>query len=1210
LPIIWNIPLIVLSVLVAMIGSFTALTHAQRMRQSSDRSARIWMIVGSITLGLAIWSMHFIGMLAFHLPIPLGYDLGLTLFSALPAIAAALLGFYVLHAPGISKQRIAISGLLMGIGISTMHYTGMAALKMSPAISYNPMLFALSVVIAVIASWGALLMMYQGERVKLPALQRFLLGAVIMGLAISGMHYTAMLGVQIQAGSLCLADALWIEPNILAALVALTSLFWFGGGILATLYDQRLSQQNARNLKQLREAHAELDRSAKRKAFDMTQSLRESEERTRLLLESVAEGIYGVDMQGCCTFINPSALHLLGYQHESGLVGQPIHKLIHHTRANGAPYPAAECRMFQSYRDDREVHGDDEVFWRKDGSSFPVEYWSYPIRHEGVVNGAVVTFFDISARKQMEQQLALSELELRAIIEAEPECVKLLGADGTVLKMNPAGLDMLEADEPEQIIGQQAQGVVAPGSRRDFAAHLRRVFDGESAQLQFEVVGLKGTHRWLETNAVPMRDAQGKVTALLGVTRDITARKQSEEIMRNNESKLRMLMDNAADAVFVADVKTEHWIYFNDRAIALLGYSREELLQMGIYDLVPPSFREVYRENFCRIAQSDKDKVWNFEARLIKKDGRRVPVDLNMVRLPDGNLYGSCRDITERKQAEQEIKIAATAFEAQEGMIVTDANKVVLRVNRAFTKLTGYSNEEVVGKTPAILKSGRQNEAFYRDMWKTLLHDKYWEGEVWNRRKNGEIYPEWLCITAVCDAAGKITHYVGSFTDITERKAAEAEIHRMAFFDSLTGLPNRRLLLDRLEHAQASSARSTNHGAIMFIDLDNFKTLNDSQGHDVGDLLLVEVARRLTSCVRSGDTVSRLGGDEFVIIMENLSDEAQEAASLSEAIGEKVMAMINQPYMLGKHEHHCTSSIGVCLFINHQESADELLKRADVAMYQAKNSGRNTIRFFDPAMQQAVEARASLEADLRRAMARQQLQIYYQMQVDSARHVTGAEALLCWQHPVRGLVPTTQFIQMAEETGMILAIGRWVLEGACMQLKKWDSDPLTCELQLAVNVSAHQFRQPTFVDQVRAALANSGADPLRLKLELTESLMLENVNDTIDKMNALKALGIGFALDDFGTGYSSLQYLKRLPLDQIKIDRSFVRDIASNPNDAAIVQTIIAMSQALGLNVIAEGVETEAQHEFLNLQGCHAFQGFLFGRPMPLNEFEQRLREK
>ncbi|MBK9160455.1 MAG: PAS domain S-box protein [Nitrosomonadales bacterium] len=1205
----WDIPLIFLSVLIAMVGSFTALTHAQRMRQSSGRQVWSWMLAGSVTLGMAIWSMHFIGMLAFHLPIPIGYDLPLTVLSALPAIAAALLGFYVLQAHVISRQRIAISGLLMGIGISVMHYTGMAALKMFPPIRYDPFIFTLSIVIAVCAAWGALLMMYQGERVRLSAVPRFMLGGAIMGVAISGMHYTAMLGVDIQPGSLCMADTLTrIEPHILAMMVSVISLLWFGGGILATLFDQRMAHQHAGMLEQLRTAHADLEQTSGQKAMEMTQSLRESEERMRLLLESVAEGIYGVDTDGRCTFINPSALRMLGYEHASEFIGQSVHRMIHHTRADGKPCPVEECGMFHALRANTEVSGDDETFWRKDGSPFSVEYWSHPMRRDGVLSGAVVTFFDITERKRMEQQLAQSELELRAIVEAEPECVKLLAADGTVLKMNPAGLAMLEADTPEQIVGQKAQGLLAPGSHDDFVALMQRVFAGESAQLQFEVIGLKGTHRWLETNAVPMRDINGRIYATLGVTRDITERKRSEEVIRNSESKLRMLMDNAADAVFVADAETEHWAYTNDRAAAMLGYSREELAGMGMYDLVPPDFRETYRQSFREAASQGAGKVWNYEIRLIRKDGSRVPIELNMVKLPDGNLYGSCRDITERKRIEQELRVAATAFEAQEGMLITDANAVILRVNRTFSRLTGYSNEEVMGKKPSVLKSGRQDKEFYRAMWDSLQRNRYWEGEVWNRRKNGEIYPEWLVVSGVTTPSGKVTHYVGSFTDITERKVAEAEIHRMAFFDPLTGLPNRRLLLDRLEHAQASGARSGIYGAIMFLDLDNFKTLNDTQGHDVGDQLLGEVARRLTACVRAGDTVARLGGDEFVVILEELSDAEPEAASLAEAVAEKILTLFGQPYLLGDYEYRCTSSIGVTLFNDGSESADELLKRADVAMYQAKEAGRNAIRFFDPAMQQAVMARASLETELRRAVEEGQMRLHYQAQVNPERRIIGAEVLLSWQHPVRGLVPTEQFIGIAEETGLIQPIGQWVLESACRQLKRWENDPLTRDLKLAVNVSARQFRRTDFVDLVREALDNSGANPLYLKLELTESLLLDDLDDVVEKISTLKEIGIGFALDDFGTGYSSLQYLKRLPLDQIKIDQSFVRDIIGDHGDRVMVLTMVDMGMNFEVDVIAEGVETEAQFNLLKRYGCGSFQGYLFGRPLPVDEFEDALR--
>jgi len=447
--------------------------------------------------------------------------------------------------------------------------------------------------------------------------------------------------------------------------------------------------------------------------------------------------------------------------------------------------------------------------------------------------------------------------------------------------------------------------------------------------------------------------------------------------------------------------------------------------------------------------------------------------------------------------------------------------------------------------------------------------------------------------------------------DITERRNAEAEIERLAFYDPLTHLPNRRLLLGQLQRALAISARHQRHGALLFIDLDNFKTLNDTQGHSLGDQLLIEVAQRLRASVRAGDSIARLGGDEFVVMLEDLGESATEAAAQTDAIAEKILAAIHHPYLLDNKEQHSSASIGISLFLGTAASIDELLKRADAAMYRAKAAGRNTLRFFDPDLQASLEARSQLESDLRRALSGQQLALHYQPQVRSNRHIFGAEALLRWRHPQRGAVAPGEFIPLAEETGLILPIGRWVLETACAQLKAWDSE--TCEpvlrtLQLSVNVSARQFRQPGFVDEVRAILASSGANPTRLKLELTESLVLDNVHDSIEKMQQLRQLGIAFALDDFGTGYSSLSYLKRLPLEELKIDQSFVRDIASDPGDAAIVQTIIGMAATLGMHTVAEGVETAEQWKFLARNGCRAFQGYFFGRPVPLEEFEALAR--
>jgi diguanylate cyclase (GGDEF)-like protein len=455
------------------------------------------------------------------------------------------------------------------------------------------------------------------------------------------------------------------------------------------------------------------------------------------------------------------------------------------------------------------------------------------------------------------------------------------------------------------------------------------------------------------------------------------------------------------------------------------------------------------------------------------------------------------------------------------------------------------------------------------------------------------------------DKNKQVSHFVATLTDITQRKAAEGQIRQLAFFDPLTHLPNRRLLRDRLQRALGLSDRNKRYGALLLIDLDHFKTLNDTLGHEKGDLLLQQVGKRLVGLVREGDTVARLGGDEFVVMLEELSESRELAAAEAKTVGEKIVALLNRPYRLVDFDFHSTPSVGVVLYYDHSVSIDELLKQADLAMYQAKSAGRNCMRFFDPAMQAVVNARATLEADLREGILHAQFMLYYQPQVDALGKVTGAEALLRWPHPVRGMVSPADFIPLAEESGQILLLGNWVLETACAQLVAWAQHTARAHLTLAVNVSARQFREPDFADGLLALLDYTGANPKRLKLELTESMLVANLEDIVSKMTALRERGINFSLDDFGTGYSSLSYLKRLPLDQLKIDQSFVRDVLTDPNDAAIAKTVVALAESLGLEVIAEGVETEGQRDFLARHGCHAYQGYLFSRPLPATEFEQ-----
>ena len=642
-------------------------------------------------------------------------------------------------------------------------------------------------------------------------------------------------------------------------------------------------------------------------------------------------------------------------------------------------------------------------------------------------------------------------------------------------------------------------------------------------------------------------------------------------------------------------------------AAALLRVPRSKVNQRSFEQFIAPQDQANWRRHIAAAWQGQANLTLNCELRLRRSDASLFPAQLQCVVMDMAGRTPVMRvaftDITERRQAEEERRIAAIAFESQEGMIVTDANGVIIRVNHAFTELSGYSAAEAVGKTPALLRSGRHDKAFYRNMWQALKATRYWQGEVWNRRKNGQLYVAWLTISAVTTPEGGVSHYVGAFSDTTEKSEAAAEIHRLAFFDPLTHLPNRRLLQDRLGHALAAISRNGLYGAILFLDLDNFKTLNDTRGHDVGDLLLVEVAQRVRAGLREGDTVARLGGDEFIMILEGLSAEAEEAALLAKQIGEKLAETIAQPFDLGGAEFHCTTSIGARLMGAH-DTVEELLKHADLALYQAKTAGRNAVRFYDPSMQAALDRRSTLENELRHAIKRGEFTLNYQPQFDHLHRLIGAEALLRWQHPRDGLIAPAEFIPVSEQTSIILPIGNWVLETACAQLAAWSHGEGTRGLMLGVNVSARQFRQPDFVDQVRNVLDSSHANPELLTLELTESMVLGDVADTIRKITALKQLGIHFSLDDFGTGFSSFSCLTRLSLDQLKIDKSFVVNLPGNGADAAIVTAIITMARSLGLNIIAEGVETEMQRAFLDSQGCHAYQGHLFSRPLTGEAFE------
>jgi diguanylate cyclase (GGDEF)-like protein/PAS domain S-box-containing protein len=670
------------------------------------------------------------------------------------------------------------------------------------------------------------------------------------------------------------------------------------------------------------------------------------------------------------------------------------------------------------------------------------------------------------------------------------------------------------------------------------------------------------------------------------------------------------LLDSLGEGVYGVD-QLGLCTFINPKALAMLGWERDQIVgknQHALFHFQRPDGTP-YPATECPVYHTLKDgKRREGEEWFIRADRTGFPVFLTVTPIETpGRRAGAVvtfRDITADREAEQLVRIAAIAFETQEAIAVTDSRGRILRVNGAFSRITGYSPEEAVGNTLALLKSGRHGDDFYRALWQSLTDQGHWHGEIWNKRKSGEIYPEWLSISAVHGQRGETTHFVASFIDISERKAAEDHIQLLAFYDPLTQLPNRSLLHDRLTSALVSAERHRRHAALLFIDLDNFKTLNDSMGHDVGDLLLREAAQRLRLSVRAGDTVARLGGDEFIVLLEDLAFDLNEAVRQINHIGREILRRLGQPYEFVSVVHHSTASIGAVPFRDRGWTVDSVLKAADLAMYKAKEAGKNVLCFFDPEMQTEVEQRAVLEREMRDALAQGQFILHYQPQVDRDGRPLGAEALIRWQHPARGLIHPADFIRLAEETRLIVPIGRWVLDEACRQLAAWKNDPATERLTLAINVSPLQFRDPGFTSCVAEALRESGAPARQLKLEITESLFLADVANTIERLATLKReLGVGLSLDDFGTGYSSLNYLKQLPIDQVKIDRSFVSDVHCNTNDAAIAAAVIALGQTFGLEIVAEGVETAEQRDALLALGYECFQGHFYGHPVPIADF-------
>ena len=716
--------------------------------------------------------------------------------------------------------------------------------------------------------------------------------------------------------------------------------------------------------------------------------------------------------------------------------------------------------------------------------------------------------------------------------------------------------------------------------------------------------------RAMTSGKVPLQalavHSEDEVGSFLSAFNELQAQiRQGALKLRENEEKFRVLFEaspvgialNTADGMFIDA---------NAAILRLLGYAREEFLRLSYWDIIPGGYRAQEDEQMKGLGENAP--YGPFEKEYIRKDGSRVSVLLSGMMLRDRSgrllVWSLVQDMTEHLDSERNTRLAAKVFEySGEAILISDPENHIVSVNSAFTRITGYTQQEVVGKPPSMLNSGRHDQAFYDEMWEAIRRAGHWQGEVWNRRKNGEIYPEWLTITTMLDEHGKLANYIGIFSDVTERKKSEDSIRHLAQHDALTDLPNRLLLSDRLSQAIAASDRSGQPFALMFIDLDRFKNINDSLGHNAGDLLLQEVSLRLTSSVRATDTVSRQGGDEFVILATDVEDTGAVAN-----LAEKLIQIISQSYHIDEHVLTVTPSIGIALYPDDGQDAETLLRNADAAMYCAKNNGRNNFQFFTQDMNTRALEFLLMENDLRSALEHNEFLLFYQPQVDAkSGSMVGMEALVRWQHPQQGLISPAKFIPVAEESGLIMPLGSWVLHEACRQNKAWQ-DAGHAAMSVAVNLSAIQFRNVDIVQTVRDALDETGLEPQYLELEVTESAIMQGAEDVIATLINLKQMGVKLSVDDFGTGYSSLSYLKRFPIDKLKVDQSFVRDILKDANDAQICCAVISLAHSLRLLVIAEGVEHAPQLAYLQKKKCNIVQGFYVGRPVPASEFTNLLK--
>lgn len=906
--------------------------------------------------------------------------------------------------------------------------------------------------------------------------------------------------------------------------------------------------------------------------------------------------------------------------HLEDLDGQGSGRFLMHRFADGryaveSGFPAHEARM-ASLRD--SLSAETEImaggrhwmarYFAAPGGWQPAEV---PLRRPWILGGMLTLglagfLFLTTSRRQRELHdqtvLAESETRFKAIFDQAAVGIAQVDTNGCWLRVNDKFCDIL-GYERRELLAMSFRDLAHPEDREEEENFRRRMLAGRISTYSVDQRYPHRTGRvvWVRLTVSMVWQPGTQQDYLIYVIEDIAGQQQAEEMLRRQRDINKHYLDTVQSMLVVLD-REGRLIMINRTGCEWLGVEEAEVLECNWFEscLPQPEGMEQIYPIFRRIMAGELETVEYIENAILCRDGRQRLIAWHNALLTDekGGIVGSIssgQDITDRKQTEERLNQAAAVFEyTAEGVMITDAEMRILMVNPAFSATTGYSAEEVLGLNPRILQSGRHDHEFYREMWNKLEQTGNWRGEVWNRRKDGAIYPELLTISVVRDGEGRLINYLGVFTDISDIRHAQEELDFLAHHDSLTGLPNRQLFNELLQHAIKTAERENKQFALLFLDLDRFKNINDTLGHPVGDRLLVEVAQRLREVMRGVDTVSRIGGDEFILLLDHM-DDPQEAGLVSQRLIER----LSQPYEVMGHTLYSGVSIGIAVYPGDGIDGAVLQRNADSALYQAKDEGRGTYRFFDISLAEVARERLALETLLRQAMDHDQLRLHYQPQVDLARgEVIGVEALARWDSPSLGPISPARFIPLAEETGLIVPLGEWALRSACRQMRAW-LDEGDAPDYVAVNVSAVQLSRSDLPAVVRAALQEFELEARCLELEITESFVMAAPESAVRVLRELKAQGVRLSIDDFGTGYSSLAYLKRLPVDRLKVDQSFVRDMLVDANDEAIVRAVIAMGHSLGLNVLAEGVETVEQAIRLRSLGCDSAQGWHYGRPEP-----------